>query len=244
MCSTVARKHGKSVGAGRDDLVNTRTRWLIVSAVVAVAVYAALWVGYAMQWTWLADLDDAGLAGPYRYGAAHPGWVTAWNVFCTVLGPFAFRLLALVMIVVALRRRRRRIALFLLLTVELSAVTTEVAKFLADRPRPATALVHALSTSFPSGHALGVMVSVLALSVLAWPALRPRLRGWWVAAGVLVVVGIGVGRVVLNVHHPSDVMAGWALGYAWFVAVYLLCPPYPTVVTAADETPAAPGTAR
>ncbi|WP_286174601.1 phosphatase PAP2 family protein [Mycobacterium sp. DL99] len=214
-----------------------------MSAVVAVAVYAALWVGYAMQWTWLADLDDAGLAGPYRYGAAHPGWVTAWNVFCTVLGPFAFRLLALVMIVFALRRRQRRIALFLFLTVEVSAVTTEVAKFLADRPRPATALVHALSTSFPSGHALGVMVSVLALSVLAWPTLRPWLRGWWVAAGVLVVVAIGVGRVVLNVHHPSDVMAGWALGYAWFVAVYLLCPPYPAVVTAADETPAAPGTA-
>jgi undecaprenyl-diphosphatase len=130
------------------------------------------------------------------------------------------------------------------LTVEFSAVTTELAKFLVDRPRPATALVHALSTSFPSGHALGVMVSVLAVSAVAWPTLHPRLRGWWVAAGVLVVVAIGVGRVVLNVHHPSDVVAGWALGYAWFVAVYLLCPPYPTTVTAVDETPAAPGNAR
>ncbi|MFV8167090.1 phosphatase PAP2 family protein [Mycobacterium sp. 134] len=223
--------------------MKTRARWLIVSAVLAVALYAALWVGYAMQWTWLADLDDAGLAGPYRYGAAHPAWVTAWDVFCTVFGPFAFRLLALVMIVVALVRRRPRIALFLVLTVELSAVTTELAKFLADRPRPATALVHALSTSFPSGHALGVMVSVLALSALAWPRLAPRLRAWWVVTGVLLVVAIGVGRVVLNVHHPSDVVAGWALGYAWFVAVYLLYPPY-AAVTAPDGTPAAPGNAR
>lgn len=199
----------------------------MVTAVLAAAVYAALWIGYANQWTWLADVDAAGLAGPYRYGSAHPGWVTAWNVFCTVLGPFAFRLLALVMIVVALVRRQRRIALFLVLTIELSAVTTEVAKFLADRPRPDTALVHALSTSFPSGHALGVMVAVLALLTLAWPRLHPRLRGWWVVAGVLVVVAIGVGRVVLNVHHPSDVLAGWALGYGYFVVCLLLVPPYP-----------------
>lgn len=226
--------------------MKTRDRWLIVSAVAAVALYAALWIGYTMQWAWLADLDDAGLAGPYRYGAAHPGWVTAWDIFCTVLGPFAFRLLTAGLIVLALLRRRRRIALFLLLTIELSAVTTELAKFLVDRPRPATALVHALSTSFPSGHAMGVMVAVLTLLVLAWPTLRPPRRAWLVAAGALVVVAIGVGRVVLNVHHPSDVVAGWALGYVWFVAVYLLYPPYPPrpLVTAADETPAVPDTAR
>ncbi|OLT97458.1 phosphatase PAP2 family protein [Mycobacterium syngnathidarum] len=225
-------------------MVKTRDRWLIVSAVAAFAVYLALWIGYEMQWTWLADLDTAGLDRPYHYGAAHPAWVTAWDVFCTVLGPFMFRLLTAVLIVVALLRRQRRIALFLFLTIELSALTTELAKFLVDRPRPATAMVHALSTSFPSGHALGVLVSVLALLAVAWPAIRPPLRVWWIAVGVLVVAAIGVGRVVLNVHHPSDVVAGWALGYVWFVAVYLLCPPLPTTVTAADEIPAAPGSAR
>ncbi|WKG04177.1 phosphatase PAP2 family protein [Mycolicibacterium sp. HK-90] len=223
--------------------MGTRDRWLIITAVLAVAVFVALWIGYAMQWPWLAELDAAGLAEPYRYGSTHQGWVMAWSVFCAVLGPFAFRLLALVMIVVALVRRQRRIALFLVLTIELSAVTTEVAKAIVDRPRPATALVHALSTSFPSGHALGVMVAVLALLALAWPRLHPSRRGWWLAAGVLLIVAIGAGRVVLNVHHPSDVVAGWALGYAWFVAVYLLYPPYPKV-TAADETPAVPGNAR
>ncbi len=242
MTSTVARKHGKNVGAGRNHLVGTRDRWLIVTAVPAVAVYAALWIGYATHWPWLAEIDAAGLAGPYRYGSTHQGWVTGWSVFCAVLGPFAFRLLALVMIVVALVRRQRRIALFLVLTIELSAVTTEVAKAIADRPRPSTALVYALSTSFPSGHALGVMVAVLALLALAWPRLRPAQRGWWLAAGVLLIVAIGVGRVVLNVHHPSDVVAGWALGYAWFVAVFLTFPPYPRA-TSTDEIPAAPGTA-
>lgn len=224
--------------------MKTRDRWLIVSAAAAAAVYAVLWIGYVSQWTWLADLDAAGLAGPYRYGSAHPAWVTAWDVLCTVLGPFAFRLLAAVLIAVALLRRQRRIALFLFLTIELSGLTTELAKFVVDRPRPATAMVHALSTSFPSGHALGVLVAVLALLVVAWPGIRPSLRLWWALAGVLIVIAVGVGRVVLNVHHPSDVVAGWALGYVWFVAIYLLCPPSRTATTAAAETPVAPGSAR
>jgi membrane-associated phospholipid phosphatase len=45
------------------------------------------------------------------------------------------------------------------------------------------------------------------------------------------------------VHHPSDVLAGWALGYAYFVVCLLLVPPF-RAVTAADERPVAPGNSR
>jgi membrane-associated phospholipid phosphatase len=61
--------------------------------------------------------------------------------------------------------------------------------------------------------------------------------------GAVIVIAIGVGRVVLNVHHPSDVLAGWALGYAYFVACLLMLPPT-RPITEADETPAAPDIAR
>ena len=106
-----------------------------------------------------------------------------------------------------------------MLTAGLSGPLIELAKHLADRQRPPTAMVFAYSLSFPSGHALGVMVGVLVLLTIAWPFVRPRLRGWLVVVGALIVIFIGVGRVVLNVHHPSDVVAGWALGYLYF----LLC---------------------
>jgi membrane-associated phospholipid phosphatase len=59
----------------------------------------------------------------------------------------------------------------------------------------------------------------------------------------VIVIMIGVGRVVLNVHHPSDVIAGWAFGYAYFVVCLLMVPPKQPV-TVTDETPAALGTAR
>jgi membrane-associated phospholipid phosphatase len=216
--------------------------WLLGSAAVAIAVYALMWIGYVLQWNWLTTIDSSALDALHRYGVAHPTWVTSWNVFCTVLGPTAFRLLALVMIVVALVRRNLRVALFLVISVELSGLVIEIAKQAADRPRPVSALVPAPLTAFPSGHAIGVMVGVLALLTVALPVVRRPLRAWLVALGVVVVIAIGIGRVVLNVHHPSDVLAGWALGYAYFVACLLMVPPS-RPITVADETPAAPGTA-
>jgi membrane-associated phospholipid phosphatase len=210
-----------------------RRIWLVCSAVLAVALH----------WNWLTTVDSSALDDLYRYGVAHPGWVTAWNVFCTVLGPTAFRLLALVVIISALVRRNLRVAFFLVISVELSGLVIEIAKQAANRPRPSTALVTAPSSAFPSGHALGVMVGVLALLTVVLPVARRRLHPWLIGLGAVVVVLIGIGRVVLNVHHPSDVLAGWVLGYAYFVACLLMLPPS-RPVTVADETPAAPGIAR
>ena len=202
-----------------------------------------MWVGFAQQWHWLDVIDRSTLDVLHTFGVAQPGWVVFWNVFCTVLGPTAFRLLALAVIVVALVRRNVRAAMFLVISVELSGLITEAAKAAANRPRPPVALVHTWSTSFPSGHALGVMVGVLALLTVLLPVVRRPLRVWLIAVGAVVVVAIGVGRVVLNVHHVSDVLAGWALGYVWFVVCALLVPPV-VPITAADETPVAPGSSR
>lgn len=236
--------------------MNIRRGWLITTAVAAVGVCALMWMGFAQNWTWLAGFDAWALEPMHRLGAAHPAWVTAWDVFCTVLGPNAIRVVVLVVIVVELFRRNVRIAIFLVISVELSALVIGIAKILADRPRPATALVAAHGTSFPSGHALGAMVVVLALLTVALPVVRPSYRGWLVALGVVLVVGLGVGRVVLNVHHPSDVIAGWALGYAYFVACLLIVPPRrnpacritageaPASVTGQDRIPAAPDSAQ
>jgi membrane-associated phospholipid phosphatase len=223
--------------------VTSRKTWLIVSAALAVAVYALMWIGYASNWNWLTAVDSSWLDIGHRYAVAHPGWVTAWNVFCTVLGPTVFRLVTLIVIIFSLTRRNLRVAFFLVISVELSGIITEIAKYAANRPRPATALVSAPSTSFPSGHALGVMVGVLALLTVVLPVVRRPLGVWLIALGAAIVVTIGVGRVVLNVHHPSDVVAGWALGYAYFVACLLMVPPS-RPVTVTDETPAALGTAR
>ncbi len=140
--------------------------WLIASVVVAVAVYATMWVGYALNWAWLDAVDTDLLQAFHNFGAKRPPeWVQFWVVFCVVFGPNGFRVVALVLFVVALVRRKLATALFLVVSIGLMGLVTEAAKYLAGRPpRPATALAYGSSTSFPSGHALGVMVGVLAFS--------------------------------------------------------------------------------
>jgi undecaprenyl-diphosphatase len=210
-------------------------------AVLAAAVYAAMWIGWTTPWAWVIDVDTSTLAAAHRIGVENHAWVTFWNAVCTVFSPWVFRLVSAGIIVYAFARRERRIAIFLLLSVEMSAVLTEVAKRVGDRPRPATAMVYASSTSFPSGHALGVMVCVLALAAVLAPYIRRGLWPWLAAAGVIVVLAVGLGRVALNVHHLSDVVAGWALGYIWFLACL---PILSGGVRATADTPEARGTER
>ncbi|MDT5005625.1 MAG: hypothetical protein QOJ24_2801 [Mycobacterium sp.] len=220
--------------------VTTRKWWLVGLAASALGLYLLLWFGVTAQWQWIDTMDRSALDPLLDFAISHPGWVVFWDWFCLVLGPTAFRLVALVVIVVALARRNVRTAMFLVISVELSGLITEATKAVANRARPEGALVNALSTSFPSGHALGVMVGVLALLTLLVPIVPGPLRAWLVVLGVIIVLTIGFGRVALNVHHPSDVLAGWALGYAWFVVCLLVVPPA-VPIRAADEKPVAPG---
>jgi membrane-associated phospholipid phosphatase len=197
--------------------VTIRARWL--TGLAAAVAYLLLWVGWTAKWAGPAALDASLLDPAYRYGVAHPGWVQGWKVFCTVFGPWTFQVIAAVVAIVALVRRERRTAVFLLFAVVLSGYVTEIAKDVAQRARPLTALTHEPSWSFPSGHALGTIAgalglcAVLRIADVAW-------RRWAEVACAVIVVAVGVGRVMLNVHHPTDVLAGWLLGYLW-VLVWL-----------------------
>jgi membrane-associated phospholipid phosphatase len=98
-----------------------------------------------------------------------------------------------------------------------------VSKLLVHRVRPVVddPLSHSPGYSFPSGHALNVAVAGSAMVVLLWPLLRRT--GRWVAVTVVVVSGLAVGldRIFLGVHFPSDVIAGWLLGLGVTVASWM-----------------------
>jgi undecaprenyl-diphosphatase len=68
------------------------------------------------------------------------------------------------------------------------------------------------SLSYPSGHASGIATLVTVGLILAWPLLAARARRWWLVAGVVVVLLVGLTRMWLGVHFLSDVVGGWALG--------------------------------
>ncbi|MCB1343596.1 MAG: phosphatase PAP2 family protein [Pseudooceanicola sp.] len=122
-------------------------------------------------------------------------------------------------------RRQRASALFLLAAVLGGQALSNLAKLGFDRPRPDLVPhgVEVVSASFPSGHTLMATVTWLTLAVmLARGEESHRLRAFYIAAAALISVLVGVSRVYLGVHWPSDVLAGWSLGSAWALLVWLV----------------------
>jgi membrane-associated phospholipid phosphatase len=194
-------------------MTRPRPTTAVYVALVAAVVYAVMWVGYRQNWGWLHGLDWSLLNASHDIAIKHPVWVRFWEAVSVVLGPNALRLLDTVAAVVALVRRNVRMALLLLACGLLNGFVTLGAKALANRPRPPTMLVATPQTSFPSGHALETMAALLALLAFVLPMMSRAKGRVAIAVSALILVLVGTSRVALNVHYPSDVLAGWSLGF-------------------------------
>ncbi|WP_238368818.1 phosphatase PAP2 family protein [Mesobacterium pallidum] len=122
-------------------------------------------------------------------------------------------------------RGRHASALFLGVAIIGGMLLSNLAKLGFARPRPDLVPhgVDVATASFPSGHSMMATVTYLTLAVmLARTDERLRIRAFFVImAGVLAVL-VGTSRVYLGVHWPSDVLAGWTLGAAWALSVWLV----------------------
>ncbi|MBN9220091.1 MAG: phosphatase PAP2 family protein [Mesorhizobium sp.] len=120
--------------------------------------------------------------------------------------------------------RRPGTALLVFVAVAGGQVLSSLLKLGIDRPRPelVSHLVNETSLSFPSGHAMLSAVTYLTLGSLAARFLRGRATKVYVLSlAVLVTVLVGVSRIYLGVHWPSDVLAGWCAGFAWAMLCWL-----------------------
>ena len=108
----------------------------------------------------------------------------------------------------------RRIALLYLLLILGGRALVVFEKSLIGRARPDETgrLVEVVSQSYPSGHAAYSMIAWLGLALLVTGRRRRR---WAVALSLAVAILVGLSRLVLAVHWPSDVIGGWAFGAAW-----------------------------
>ncbi|MEV0731629.1 phosphatase PAP2 family protein [Polymorphospora sp. NPDC050346] len=152
------------------------------------------------------------------------GWSSAVVVAVTDIGGKALLTLLLAGVAVAVAVRLRSWRPFVLAAVSGggSALLVAGSKLLIarDRPDPLHRAVVESGFSFPSGHsasALVILATVAWLISMATGSRTVRATAW-VAAGILAVA-IGVSRVYLGVHYPSDVVAGWMLGATWLVTV-------------------------
>ena len=91
------------------------------------------------------------------------------------------------------------------------------------RPELVAPLARVFTSSFPSGHATLAAVTYLTLgALLASLHSSRRLKFYFIGLAVILTVAIGLSRVYLGVHYPTDVLAGWCIGAAWAALCWTL----------------------
>ena len=222
-------EHEKSTAKGR-----ATGRWIEFDILLAgLAIALALW-GFVELMEVARDtvphaFDTAILLAFREPGRPDdpigPAWLEGAVRDITALGSTSVLVLVVAAAVVHLFLvRRRATALFVLAAVAGGQVLSSLAKLGVDRPRPelVSHLATETSLSFPSGHAMLSAVTYLTLGTLAARFLSGRAtRIYVLSLAVLVTLLVGVSRVYLGVHWPSDVLAGWCAGFAWAMLCWL-----------------------
>jgi membrane-associated phospholipid phosphatase len=122
--------------------------------------------------------------------------------------------------VVLVRAKRFREAVFIAVVLGGSILLNWGMKLFFHRARPVLPwAVAPPDYSFPSGHAMNSMALALAISLVVWRLAGPRWGAVSFAGGVLAAGVIGLSRVYLGVHYPTDVLGGFATAALWVAIV-------------------------
>jgi undecaprenyl-diphosphatase len=126
-------------------------------------------------------------------------------------------LAALVALAETIRTRNRWIAPFMLLVLAGTGILTTTVKELAHRARPAlNPIAETLGPSFPSGHSSWSAAFLAATALVLSRHRGPRMRAALAGVAAALAISVAATRVLLAMHWLSDVIAGLALGWAWF----------------------------
>ena len=193
---------------------------LALTLALAVAVAGGLLLGllaYLMRSNErLVELDRS--VG--QWGADHAThWSTQLLQLVTDLAgtPMTVAVIVIVAFVEMVRAPNRWIPPFLITVVVGEVVIVNTVKQLLHRVRPTFNPIAAhLGPSFPSGHSATAAALYAAVALTLARRRSPRTRALLAAGAAAIAVGVATSRVMLGVHWLSDVIAGLALGWAWF----------------------------
>ena len=155
-----------------------------------------------------------------------PAWIEESLIDLTSIGgPTVLWLVIMAVAGFLVLQTRHRTAIVVVLTTASGELLNLVMKHAFNRPRPTIVphlrVVH--STSFPSGHAMESAIVYLTLAAILMRASDSRATKTYILAlAVLLTVLVGVSRVYLGVHYPTDVIGGWIVGFIWASICWLV----------------------
>jgi undecaprenyl-diphosphatase len=159
-------------------------------------------------------LDTVG--NTFMHGLASPAMDVAMNTASSVGLDVGLFIVAAIAGIVLVRHRRHREALFVAVVLAGSIALNWAMKLFFHRARPA--LPWALTPpdySFPSGHSMNSMALGLAITLVVWRLAGPRWGALSLVLALLVAGWIGLSRIYLGAHYPTDVLGGFATAALW-----------------------------
>lgn len=225
----VAARHPATVTRARRWLRQVRgwlpqeSRILLVALGIVLGVWLFWTIASAMSAGHTQDFDEQVLVALRRPDdraiPIGPPWLQARALELTALGSgiVLVTMIGIVLGYLAIERRFAMLGYVALASFGGMILNTALkAAFARPRPTVVPALVVVDSTSFPSGHSMIAAAVYLTLgALLARTTTRWRLRLYYLGTALAMTAVIGLTRVYLGVHYPTDVLAGWAAGAAW-----------------------------
>ncbi len=206
-----------------------------------LAIVATLFVAAGGLWAFVGIADEVGENETQAFDRAlmlalrnpldladpiGPPWLEGVMRDVTALGSqFVLVFVTLSVVGFLLLLRKRAAAVLVFASVTGGAILGDLLKLAFERPRPDLvphgAVVY--TASFPSNHAMLSAVTYLTLgALLARFHARRALKFSFLGLAVILTALVGLSRVYLGVHWPTDVLAGWSAGAAWAMAVWLV----------------------
>jgi undecaprenyl-diphosphatase len=206
------------------EWLGSHTGGLIVAAlVVVIGIWAFIGIADEVKEGGTRRFDDWAIRSLRKANdpaeTIGPHWLGEVARDLTGLGGVAVLSLMTAAVVGFLWLREKYGAMWLVLVATVGGlVISSLLKHLYERPRPnlVAHLSQVYTTSFPSGHSMLSATVYLTLGTLLASFVKElRVKFYFVSVAMVLTGLVGVSRVFMGVHYPTDVLAGWAAGLAW-----------------------------
>jgi undecaprenyl-diphosphatase len=198
-------------------------RVILLFGGISLTALLFLWLWSEIAEGELAAIDQAILLAFRQSGdsqtMAGPSWLRQTMLDFTTLGGTTILTMVITGSALFVYLKGARHMAFVILGATISgALVVTLLKNFFQRPRPMLVdhLVVEHSASYPSGHAANSAIIFLTIAVLflrVEPSLKTRI--FVLATAIFLTLAVGISRVALGVHWPSDVLAGWMFGTSW-----------------------------
>lgn len=183
-------------------------KWRYIIAIITFIGFCILWLTYDTSVIEAFDKNASNLL----YGL---DFITLFHYLGETKVIFFISLILLIFI--GARLKDLKLMLFVFLTVGLGYGLYQFLKHLIERPRPE--IPDQFSTySFPSGHAVHGLLYLLTIAyVVSKMVISKKASQFIWGIAIILLLLIGTSRITEGRHYASDVLAGWMLGYSWFM---------------------------